>query len=489
MKKNGIFLFATILSIASLTSCSGGGVYQNYSPDRYSDETGKDGRYEEHEELGFVNMSDTTEMYLSLDNSSYSYTDVRNYINSGHEVPTSAVNIEEMLNYFQYDYEAESGVNITAEVSNCPWNSENLLETIAIYAPITGERLPSNITFLVDVSGSMSDDSRLGLFQNAFEVAMPYLQSYDKISLVTYASGVKTILDGISGENKTVLHDKVMNLSASGSTNGAGGIKQAYNVAKKNFIEGGINHIFIVTDGDFNVGISSEEELGKMVKANANEGIYLSIFGVGMYNTRQSMIETIKKNGEGNCYYLDSVAEGAKALEVALKGGMRVLTKDTKAKISFDPRYVSKFRVLGYENKLLTSEEYEDEDTNAGEIFEGYQVMIAFELVPTEETGEEISTIEIKYKDFQTLEDKVINATSKTSNSNNHQFASMVCEFGLILRKSAYKKDASINNIISRVEDLTSYINEDDSKKEFIELVNKYKKVNNDSHSGHYYNE
>jgi len=482
MKKNILAILVLLSLFLLLSACNSGGFY-------YVKNANDSGRYEEHSEIAFIDTTSETEMYLSLDNSSYSYSDIRNYINNQTSVPVESVNIEEMLNYFSYGYEEESeGINIKVEVSECPWNSENLLETICLFAPLTGERLPSNITFLVDVSGSMSGDDRIGLFKDAFEAVLPYLNETDKVSIVTYASNSKILMNGESGKNKTKILSKIQSLKASGSTNGSGGIEKAYKVAHENFIENGVNHIFIVTDGDFNVGISNEEELGKYVRGYANEGIYLSIFGVGMGNTKQSIIETIKKNGEGNCYYLDSVKEASKALEQALKGGMKVLSKDTKAKVSFDPEYVKSYRVIGYDNKLLTEEEYEDEDTNAGEIFEGYEVMICFEIVPTELQGETISTVEVKFKDYKTLEEKTISKNSVNSNSDRHIFASLVTEFGLILRQSAYKSNANYSNILSRAENIKAYIESDDSKLEFIELVNKASAIENTDNVNHYYN-
>jgi Ca-activated chloride channel family protein len=296
----------------------------------------------------------------------------------------------------------------------------------------------------------------------------------DTVSIVTYASGVRVVADGVNGSNKEELVEAVMELEAYGSTNGSGGIHKAYRLAEKYFIENGNNRVLLATDGDFNVGVTTEGELERLISHKRKSGVYLSVFGFGMGNTKHNKMETLASNGNGNAYYIDNLLEAKKVFVEELGGVLNTVANDTKIQIEFNSQAVKEYRLLGYENKLLTEEEFNNSETDAGEIGSGHTTIAMYEIVPTKKflASDYIFKSILRYKDSKTMEQieeiKEINNIGLVS-ENDYIFASCVVEFGLLLRNSSYKGNASYNNLFERL-NLTNVIN-DYYKEEFKELV------------------
>jgi Ca-activated chloride channel family protein len=297
------------------------------------------------------------------------------------------------------------------------------------------------------------------------------LTENDRISIVTYASGVRVIADGVNGTDKEKLIEAVDELSASGSTNGSGGIQKAYRIAEKNFIDGGNNRIMLVTDGDFNVGISDQASLNEFISEKRETGVYLSVLGFGMGNTKHNTMETLAQNGNGNSYYVDSLLECQKLFVEEIGAVLHTVAKDTKIQVEFNPNVVNKYRLLGYENKMMSEEEYENEETDAGEIGSGHTTIAMYEINLKEDINEYILRTELRYKEPETEESKEIitSINNVSSHSDDTLFASAIVEFALILRNSKYKANASYEHLFTYIYDIN--LNDDFYKTDFIKLV------------------
>lgn len=482
MFKKMFLCLISVLTILLMTSCAAapdaGGM--NNAP-AFDAEVGNE-EYNEIKENNFVDAAKTPLSSFSLDSSTYSYPNLRRLINEGSVINKDAVVIEHMLNYFHYDYvnETEEALNTTLELATCPWNSDHYLASIAVKAKdYELEEKANNFVFLIDTSGSMSSDNKLGLFQQSFNLLMSELGQNDTISIVTYASGVKVLIDGMNGSEKGKLLDTVLNLRASGSTNGSGGIQTAYELATKNFIEGGNNRVLLATDGDFNVGLTGDQ-LKNFIAEKRESGVYLSVFGYGIGNTKHNTMENLAQNGNGNAYYIDSLLEAKKVFVSELGGTMQTVAKDCKAQVEFNPAAVKSYRLLGYENKQLTEDEFEDSQTDAGEIGASHTTIAMYEIIPNENflNSEFIYKAILRYKEPLTLEAKEVVNELKTPvvhNENDFQFASCVIEFALLLRDSEFKGNANYDNLLSRLNQLTL---SDYFEQEFKQLVQIVKNKN-----------
>lgn len=471
-KKVFLVLMAT-LAILTMTSCAmapDGGMMDAEISNGLANE-----EYNDIKENNFIDASKTPLSSFSLDSSTYAYSNIRRLINEGSYIDPDAVVIEQMLNYFSYDYvnNTENALNSTLELATCPWNTSHYLASIAVKAKdydLVDQA--NNFVFLIDVSGSMSSDNKLGLFQQSFNLLMNELGQNDTISIVTYASGVNVLMNGVNGSEKGKILDAVMSLTASGGTNGSGGIQKAYELANQYYKQDGNNRVLLVTDGDFNIGLTGTR-LTDFISEKRDLGIYLSIFGYGMGNTKHNVMEDLATNGNGNYYYIDSLLEAKKVFVNELGGTMLTVAKDCKAQVEFNPEAVSKYRLLGYENKQLTEDEFEDDETDAGEIGAGHTTIAMYEIVPTENflnTDFVFKSI-LRYKDVDTSASiEVTNALNeiKMVSENDYQFASCVVEFALLLRDSEYKGNASYESILSRLNQLTL---SDYFKQEFKQLV------------------
>ena len=441
---------------------------------------------------------------FSIDVDTASYSNMRRYINNGTTPPPDAIRIEELINYFSYDYPQptdDSPFSVNYEIGKCPWNDDNNLVMIGLKGKKIEEanRPKSNLVFLLDVSGSMDDYDKLPLLKQAFKILTNNLSENDRISIVVYAGASGVIIEGARGDEKERIVEALDSLSAGGSTAGGEGINLAYKIAKKYFVNGGNNRVILATDGDFNVGVSSEGALSRLIEKKRKEGVFLSVLGFGTGNTKDNKMEALADKGNGNYAYIDSEKEAEKVLCDEMMSTLYTIAKDVKFQIEFNPEYVNEYRLIGYENRLLNNEDFEDDTKDAGEIGAGHTVTAFYEIVPAnnENDGEdklryqetnkkgitdEIMFVKLRYKEPDENESKLIEvpiSSSELNNSNNSVdflFASSVAEFGLVLRDSEYKANASIENIIQNA---TKGLGDDKSgyRKEFISLV---KEVNLD---------
>lgn len=442
--------------------------------------------YNEIKEFDFIDTNESCETFFKLDSNTASYSNLRRYIVMGQKIHGDIIKTDELLNYFNYDFEEPAKgetFSIKANIMDTPWNQNTSLVTIGVKTKTVelSQNISNNLVFLIDVSGSMRSNEKIGLIKQAFPLMLDGLNQSDKISIVTYASGVKVLLDGCPVSNAQTILEVINSLSAGGSTAGSDGLARAYNVCKKHFIEGGNNRIILATDGDFNVGPSSNEELKEQVKKQLTSGVYLSVLGFGMGNYQDDLVETLAMNGNGNYAYIDTLNEAKKVLTDDLAKTLISVAKDVKAKVTFNPNYIEQFRVIGYENKQLTEDEFEDEQADSSEVGSGHTTVVTYEVKFKENvqipSNEELFDIVINYKDPNTEESKTFESSFYGEDMTSLPiedfiFASCVVEFSLVLRNSDYKADASLSNVLRRLNSLTS-IQNDPYKLEFKELVTK----------------
>ena len=438
---------------------------------------------------------------FSIDVDAASYSNVRRFLKEGTKPPIDAVRIEEMINYFNYDYSQpnnEHPFSITNEVAECPWNSENLLLHIGLQGKkIETENLPaSNFVFLLDVSGSMDSPNKLPLLKKAFKLLVGQLREDDRVAIVVYAGSSGLVLPSTSGNRKKDILNALNRLNAGGSTAGASGLKQAYKVASENFIDGGNNRIILATDGDFNIGQSSNAEMERLIEKEREKGIFISVLGFGMGNYKDDKMEIIADKGNGNYAYIDNILEAKKVLVNEFGGTLFTIAKDVKIQIEFNPAVVAEYRLVGYENRMMASEDFADDTKDAGELGSGHNVTALYEiklmknkkkqdqelkyqntsLNATAIAGKELARVKFRYKKPEgkksQLFEKIIPNTriNKREISDNFKFSAAVAGFGLLLRESKFKGNCSYNMLInlaqqSKGEDREGY------RSEFIQLM------------------
>lgn len=463
--------------------------------------------YSALEEAGFKSVANDPLSTFSADVDTASYSNVRRMIEQGYtmdEIPEGAVRIEEMLNYFSYDYnlpKKNEPFGVTAVIGDCPWNEEAKLLQIGLKTQEIdfSEAPDSNLVFLLDVSGSMTSDDKLPLLQKSFSMLVEELGEKDTVSIVTYAGSDRVVLQGESGDNKTRIIEAINALEAGGSTNGADGIGTAYALAEKYFIEGGNNRVILATDGDLNVGISSESGLKELVTEKKESGVFLSVLGFGTGNIKDNKMETLADCGNGNYAYIDTIGEAKKVLVEQMGATLVTVAKDVKLQVEFNPAYVKGYRLLGYENRALATEDFDDDKKDAGEIGAGHMVTALYEIVPVD-SDQEIPETELKYQDDKKtagvengewlnlkirykepdadesiLKEYPVTQEAYTDKpSQDFYFAAAVAEFGLMLRDSEYKGDASFENVRALLKKVDT--DEDDYKDEFVYLVKKLQK-------------
>lgn len=480
-RKSFLVSILLLAAILILPSCGGGmgGFYGGYTP---NEEYINGEEYNEIQERGFVDPSINPLSNFSLDSSSYAYSNIRRLILDGNTVEQDAVVIEQMLNYFNYSYknDTDEALSSSLEMAICPWNINHYLAAISVNAKeIEMQDSKNNFVFLIDTSGSMSSYNKLGLFQDSFRLLANSIGENDTISIVTYASGVRVVADGVNGSNKLELVEAVDSLMAGGSTNGSGGIQKAYEIAQKHFITDGNNRILLATDGDFNVGIYNDGQLNDFISSKRKSGVYLSVLGYGIGNTQHDTMELLAKNGNGNAYYIDSLLEARKVFVSELGSVLNTVAKDSKIQVEFNPNNVVKYRLLGYENSMLTNDQFEDVNTDAGEIGAGHTTIAMYEIELKSDLVEEyIFKTKLRYKEPSNDNQKeIVNEMFDITPqpSNDFKFAAAVVEFGLILRNSTYKGNSSYEHLLSILND-TSLLN-DEYKIEFKTLVEKAKRI------------
>ena len=451
-----------------------------------------------------VNASENSMLTFSLKVDTASYRNVVRYIESGNRPPADAVRIEEMINYFNFDQQLEPNdtpFSIYTELGPSPFSADRNLAFVRVKSKdISREELPpSNLTFLIDVSGSMAPFDRLPLLKSAFGLLVETLRPQDTVSIVTYAGTSQQLLDSARGNDKRRIMEVINSLHASGGTAGGAGIQTAYSLAEKNFVPGGNNRVILATDGDFNVGISSISELEQFISQKRDTGVYLSVLGVGTDNLRDDIMETLAKHGNGNYNYLDSISTAKKVLVDEFASNLYVIADDVKSQVEFNPALVSDYRLIGYENRRLQNRDFTDDTKDAGEIGIGTDVVLMFELtlkngdnnglkyggnVLAEDSGEygdEFFEVRIRYKDPGESASKQITVPVKADrllarNTNDFNFASSVAAFGHLLRDSQYKGDLELAKIIE-VADGNLGSNNDRIRREFVQLLRKYQMI------------
>ncbi len=465
--------------------------------------------YENIVENDFVSPRQDPLSTFSIDVDEASYANVRRMILDGMLPPPGAVRIEEMINYFDYQYpqpESNKPFSVTAEMAICPWNPEHRLVHIGLQGKtIPTENLPpSNFVFLVDVSGSMQEPDKLPLVQSALNMLTDRLRESDRVAMVVYAGNAGLVLPSTAGNKKQTIHQAINELEAGGSTAGGEGIRLAYEIARKNFIKNGNNRVILATDGDFNVGVSSEDELVNLITRERESGIYLSVLGFGRGNYQDHKMQELADRGNGNHSYIDGINEARKVLIQEFGSTLFTIAKDVKIQVEFNPSKVAAYRLVGYENRMLAAQDFNDDKKDAGELGSGHTVTALYEVIPagvksefiksvdplkyqvggnkTVSNSPELMTIKLRYKNpgedvsnliEQPVPDKQL---SIENSSDNFRFSSSVAEFGLLLRSSAYKQSSSFEQVLTLAKSATGE-DKEGYRSEFITLVHRAKNL------------
>lgn len=437
---------------------------------------------------------------FSIDVDKASYSNVRRMINNGQSIPKDAVKIEEFVNYFNYNYpqpKSKHPFSITTDVTTTPWNTKTKLVRIGLQGKtIEQKNLPaSNLVFLIDVSGSMGSPNKLGLLKSAFQVLINQLREKDKVSIVVYAGAAGVVLEPTSGVNKKKIREALNNLSAGGSTAGGAGIELAYKMAQDNFIKKGNNRVILATDGDFNVGASSNKAMEELIEEKRKSGVFLTCLGFGYGNYKDSKLETLADKGNGNHGYIDTMQEAHKMFGKEFGGTMYTIAKDVKIQVEFNPSVVQAYRLIGYENRLLNDEDFVDDTKDAGELGSGHTVTALYEVIlqgvdseylkntpnlkytnsnVDQNLSNELLTVKFRYKkpdgnkSIEMIE--VLNNKEVVSNNSDYHFSSAVALLGMKLRDSKYTNKASYDDIVALAEKGRG-ADKDGYRAEFIRLV------------------
>jgi len=440
-------------------------------------QTVDDESYAAIEENAFRQVADRPLSTFSIDVDTASYANVRRFLNDGRLPPADAVRVEELINYFHFDYPdaiQDAPFGVTTELTACPWNSRHQLALIGLQAKRlpAGRTPPRNLVFLLDVSGSMSSDDKLPLVKTAMKMLAQTLNGEDSVAIVTYAGLSRVALPATRGDRQAVILDAITGLSAGGSTNGGAGIQQAYDIAQQHFVKGGINRVILATDGDFNVGVTSMNALTTLIEGRRASGVFLSVLGVGTGNLKDATMERLADKGNGNYSYLDSLTEARRVLVAEAGSTLATVAKDVKIQVEFNPAKVSSYRLVGYENRRLRARDFNDDRKDAGEMGAGHAVTALYEIVPPGEDvsasgvdplkyqrpvdrpapkmeavpSNELMTVKVRYKqpagETSTLVTVPVQARL-TPGARNAGFAGAVAEFGMLLRNSPHKADAT----------------------------------------------
>ena len=460
--------------------------------------------YSDYQENGFQSPVSAPLSTFSIDVDAASYSMIRRMLNEGNLPPADAVRIEEVINYFPYSYkepEGEVPFSVYTEYGRCSWNEKHNLAMIGIKGKVveTADIPKSNLVFLIDVSGSMNSPDKLPLLKRSMNLLVSQLREDDRISMVVYAGSSGVVLKPTSGRQKDRIMAAIENLSAGGSTAGGAGLEMAYELAGEHFIKGGNNRIILATDGDFNVGISTEDDLKKLIEEKRESGIYLSVLGFGQGNIKDNKMEKLADFGNGNYAYIDNMLEAQKVLISEMGGTLLTIAKDVKIQVEFNPAMVQAYRLVGYETRLLNDEDFNDDTRDAGELGAGQDVTALFEIIPRgvkddmapdidslkyskvkkndeQEFGDEVLTVKLRYKMpdekksrllSKAVRDEVLNLETS---SDDFRFASAVAQYGMLLRDSRYKGTSSFDKVI----ELAKNAKGDDAlgyKGEFIRLA------------------
>jgi len=532
MKASWLLSFACIAGLAICAGCgasanksagiadgsgskAGGRLYENPAMDAWapmeqqladvplSGEEFNTEAYDEIVDNPFLAAKQNPLSTFSIDVDTASYSNVRRFLQLGQLPPPGAVRIEELVNYFNYDYEQPEGdvpFSVSVEVAGCPWTPEHRLVRIGLKGREVNleNRSPANLVFLLDVSGSMQSDNKLPLVKSAMKMLVDRLGPSDRVAIVVYAGASGLVLPSTGADNKTTILAALDQLEAGGSTNGGEGIRLAYAVATDNFVPGGINRVILCTDGDFNVGTTNQSELTRLIEEKAKSGVFLSVLGFGTGNLKDSTMEKLADKGNGNYAYIDTINEARKTLVEEMSGTLITIAKDVKIQVDFNPAQVAGYRLIGYENRMLRAEDFKDDTKDAGEIGAGHTVTALYEIVPPgqpvpgadvdpskyqkpgeltdEATGDELLTVRLRYKDPDGQDSKPLEVSIVAEEkpfaaaSQDFQFASAVAAFGMVLRDSKHRGDANLGSVLEIAE---SSLGDDPAgyRAEFLQLA------------------
>lgn len=437
---------------------------------------------------------------FSIDVDGASYSNVRRFLNNNNLPPAGSVRVEEMINYFKYEYaqpQGEHPFSIHTEVAACPWNPKHKLALIGLQGKVieTANLPASNLVFLIDVSGSMQSPDKLPLVKSSLKLLTEQLREQDKISIVVYAGSAGLVLPSTSGANKAEIVRAIDALEAGGSTAGGAGIRLAYNTAREAFISGGNNRVILCTDGDFNVGVSSDAEMEKLIEKERESGVFLTVLGYGTGNYQDSKMQVLANKGNGNHSYIDGISEARKVLVNEFGGTLFTIAKDVKLQVEFNPATVNGYRLIGYENRMLEHQDFNDDKKDAGELGSGHTVTALYEIIPvgvemeggsiddlkyskpSKATGsDDLFTVKFRYKapggGGSKLLSKVVLNNEASEMSQNLEFASAVAEFGLILSDSKFKANSNPASVLTRAQKAIG-ADREGYRKEFLDLVKK----------------
>lgn len=464
--------------------------------------------YSYREENGWKSVEASPFSTFAADVDTASYANLRRMILNGQEIPEDAVRIEEMINYFHYDYPEPEGdvpFSVSTELAPCPWNEDTSLLLIGLQGekPDTENLPPSNLVFLIDVSGSMDEPDKLPLVQRAFHLLTEQLGEDDRVSIVTYASNDQIVLDGVKGDETAVIDGAIEDLMAGGGTNGSQGIVTAYELAKKNYLRDGNNRVILATDGDLNIGLTDEGSLTRLIEEQAESGVYLSVLGFGQGNISDTNMEALADHGNGNYSYIDDIAEARKVLIQEIGGTLNTIADDVKIQVEFNPENVEGYRLIGYENRTMAAEDFANDKKDGGEIGAGHRVTALYEIAPAG-SGQEVSKVESRYGNNGSAEGKsdaengtdgewlVVNVRYKNPGEETSQllaypvegsslsdkmsdtlsWAAGVAQIGMLLNGSEYAGTTTLESVRERLGDLPDTA-KDDLKVEFLYLLAK----------------
>jgi Ca-activated chloride channel homolog len=447
---------------------------------------------------------------FGIDVDTASFSNIRRFITNGQMPPKDAVRIEELINYFTYNYpqpEGDRPFSISTEVATAPWSHKHKLVHIGLQGKqIATEKLPpSNLVFLIDVSGSMNDPAKLPLLKSAFKLLVKELRPQDKVSIVVYAGNAGLVLPSTSGDRKDLILAAIDRLNAGGSTAGGAGIQLAYKVAKENFLTTGNNRVILATDGDFNVGVSSDGELVRLIEQKREQGVFLSVLGFGTGNYQDAKMEQLADKGNGNYAYIDTLKEARKVLVEQMAGTLVTIAKDVKLQVEFNPAKVQAFRLIGYENRLLRDRDFNDDKKDAGDLGAGHTVTALYEIIPTgiepdvklpavdtlkyqrvtttaNADNGELMQVKLRYKapnsnTSQLIASVVSDRDAKIeSASENFKFSSSVASFGMILRDSEYKGKANLDRVLAQAKQAKG-LDREGYRSDFIGIVERYRTI------------
>jgi len=493
---------------ASLSAPSPSAAYGRASFQRYNNNFNTEG-YASINENGYKNVKNNPLSTFSIDVDNASYSNIRRFINSGSMPPADAVRIEEMINYFKFNYpepQGEHPFSVYTEMAICPWNANHRLLQIGLRGKSIDKSTlpPSNLVFLIDVSGSMDEPNKLPLLKSAFGLLVNELRPQDRVAIVVYAGAAGLVLESTPGNRKERIMSAIDNLEAGGSTAGGEGLMMAYKEAQKNFMKGGNNRIILATDGDFNVGESSNGGIERLVEEKREQGVFITVLGFGMGNYKDDKMEIIADKGNGNYAYIDNLMEARRVLVREFGGTLFTIAKDVKLQLEFNPAKVESYRLIGYENRLLNDEDFNNDTKDAGEMGSGHMVTALYELVPAgsgeslpsvdplkyqaqkinreENYSDELLTIKVRYKkpdgNTSMLLEKPVKGTADNIEeaSENLRFAAAIAEFGMILRESEFKGSSSLDSAAKLAKSARGE-DEDGYRGEFIRLIETVKSM------------